>query len=69
MTTNSIAELGIPVVQSSLVPNDKVYMLSGKVMVHPLMYLRLRNPYSPIWCTRTLGNREMERDRRKYGKS
>jgi hypothetical protein len=60
----TLSYAGIPIVTSRLVPRGSIIAIGGAVTMHPVEWLRVQYPYSPVWCTRTLGHREMERDRR-----
>lgn len=57
---------GFSLSESRLVPRDSILIAGQHIVVHPVMALRLMYPKSPVWCERTLGNRELQRDRRKY---
>jgi hypothetical protein len=55
---------GIPIVTSRLVEPGKMMLFNGRVVMRPVDWLYVLHPYSPVWCARTLGHREMDRDRR-----
>lgn len=55
---------GIDIYTHPLIPKDKVLLMGGVINVHPTTMLRMRYPRSPVWSTRTLGHRELERERR-----
>lgn len=50
------------------VPRDQMIFLEdrGVVCAHPVTYLQIVYPMSPVWSERTLGHRELERDRRNH---
>lgn len=52
--------------ESFLIPRDAVYVIEGKRYVHPSMMMRIQNGGRvPLWSQRTLGDRELQRDRRR----
>lgn len=56
---------GVSVVEDPLIERGAVYkMRDGSLLIHPMTMLRVRFPNSPVWCERTLGHREQERERR-----
>jgi hypothetical protein len=70
---NYVTSHGLPIIMDDQVPRNMIivrnngYMKPIEIRIHPVRWLHLRYPHSPVWSKRTLGHREMERDRRKYG--
>lgn len=55
-------------VESWFIPRDQVYVFEGRPLVHPSTMMMLQNNGRvPFWSQRTLGEREMQRDRRRHG--
>lgn len=63
---NNLAIHGQRVIESRFVPRDQILTILGTIAMHPLTYMQVRYPHSPIWTTRTLGHAEMRRDQRKH---
>ncbi len=57
---------GTPIVESRSVERGKMYKLAGMIVVHPSTMMWARHGHLSILSRRTLGQRELERDRRKY---
>lgn len=50
--------------EHSYIPKNKILDVEGQLYCHPVTYLRIMYPESPVWSTRTAGHRELERERR-----
>lgn len=66
---------GFPLIESWMVERDQMYMATDPalhphapvVLMHPSDVMRLKNNgRTPFWSKRTLGDRELERDRRRH---
>lgn len=73
-----VTYMGFPLVVNRLVPPGEAilvgvglpkYKRMGEecVVVHPLTFLRIKFRRFPMWSNKTLGHREADIDRRRYG--
>lgn len=60
---------GVPVVLDSKIDPTKIYKLNGSIVCHPWAWWKIRHTQpDPLRSRYSAGRREMERDRRKYGR-
>jgi hypothetical protein len=57
---------GLIVTETWFVPRGTVVAVAGRACIHPSDLMRMRNRgRTPLWSGRTLGERELQRDRRR----
>lgn len=53
--------------ESWYVKRDEIVLVEGKPYVHPSLMMKLKNNgRTPFWTERSLGERELRRDRRRH---
>lgn len=59
---------GIPIEVNSLIPEDQVVVIAGRMYAaRPTYNLARYGCRDPLFSRHTIGNRELERDRRRHG--